>query len=81
MHVKTSAVGTSFTSLVRELAGISRGGFWCELGYHTINGGFEDLNEKAERGYLPFEIQVFAETKARRDRILKQFTLAVGSHR
>lgn len=49
--------------------------FRCELGYRVMDG-FDNLNFVTEKGFVPFELTVYAEKKSRRDRILNNYLRA-----
>lgn len=65
LHVKAKEINT-FTKLIYQFYEIMGNIMWCELGYG------EDLNNKTESGYIPFQIVIFAETKKKRDSCLEK---------
>ena len=66
IHVNEKAIN-KFIKMAENFDNVSNGRFWCELGYR------DDYSNLAERGYIPFDIEVNCGTKSVRDRILKKY--------
>jgi hypothetical protein len=74
IHLKTDDESIKkFIVIAQAFAKVSNGGFFCELGWHQLDE-YQDFNKVTEAGYMPLDVQVFADTKSRRDRILEKYT-------
>jgi hypothetical protein len=74
IHLKTDDDSIKkFIMIAQTFSRVSNGSFSCEIGWQLMNG-YQDLNTVTESGYMPLEIQVFAHTKQKRDRLLEKYT-------
>ncbi len=74
IHLRTDDESIKrFIAITQAFAKVSNVRFFCELGWHQICD-YQDFNKVTEPGYMPLEVQVFADTKKRRNSLLEKYT-------